>query len=430
MKRRFACDYFERKSIRMTYQSGTFLSLLLTFLLLMVPNSVNGGKPCTNALLRRLDPSYKVLQYIDDVLHEWTEYEMPDGTICIAMESPEKKMLTNKEAKELIKKSESWVDQQDLPVNASTEGTTLEADENVIADPFAYTIFESDLEYSTESNENLSDPTISNMTGMGPWNASNGPASESDFDIVTQGVINADDRKLVRDTTAFPWKTVSYYSFKHPDIPGIGRCTAFAVNKYIALTNSHCMYRNGKYITKGVNTYIAPGQKGSSQPFGRFPVCAGRASAPWVSRPECHSRSSIPESCVGYDYAVIRVSRPMSSIKTFMPFVLNFNLARKSTLNTAGYPGAAQGRRTKSQYRTSGQVYQAPGTDRVFRHTMDTSKGQSGSPIWIYRPNEAKRRHIVGIHSVDIKGAPFNAGMRFVSANFDAIKNMIKKLSC
>lgn len=413
----------------MAYQSGTFLGLLLTFLLLMVPNLVNGKKPCTNALLRSLDPSYKVLQYIDDVLHEWTEYEMRDGTFCIAMELPEKKVLTDKEAKALIKKSESWVDEQ-VPVNDTIEGTTFEADENVIADPFAYTIFESDLEYGMDFDEKSSDPTISNTTGMGPWNASNGPASEKGFGISTKDVISADDRKLVRDTTAFPWRTVSYYSFKHPDISGIGRCTAFAVNKYMALTNSHCLYRNGKYITKGSNTYIAPGQKGSSQPFGRFHVCSGRASAPWVSRPECHSQNYIPESCVGYDYAVIRVNRPMTSIKTFMPFVLNFNLARKSTLNTAGYPSVAQGRKTTSQYRTSGQVYQAPGTDRVLRHTMDTSEGQSGSPIWIYRSNEAKRRHIVGIHSADLRGAPFNAGMRFVSANFDAIKKTIQTLSC
>jgi V8-like Glu-specific endopeptidase len=300
----------------------------------------------------------------------------------------------------------------------------------VIADPFAYTVFESDLEYGMDFDENSSDPTISNMTGMGPWNASNGPTSENDFDIVTQNIFGTDDRKLVGDTTAFPWRTVSYYSFKHPDISGTGRCTAFAVNKYIALTNSHCLYMNGKYVTRGSNTYIAPGQKGSSQPFGRFPVCAGRASVPWMSRSECHSRKNVPEYCVGYDYAAIRVSRPMSSIKTFMPLVFNYNPGRGTTLNTAGYPSVAQGRKTTSQYRTSGQVYQAPGTDRVLRHKLDISGGQSGSPIWRYRPNEAKSRQTTAINAWSGGNGVYNGGSRFVSANFDAIKSMLESISC
>eukprot|EP00890_Picochlorum_soloecismus_P003449 jgi/Picsp_1/4104/NSC_01614-R1_extracellular metalloprotease len=413
----------------MASQQDTALCFsLLTFVLLLVPNSVNGKKSCTNALLRKLDPSYK---YIDDVLHEWTEYKIEDGTICIAMELPEKKVLTEKEAEALIKKSESWFDQQDVPINGSTEGTTITPDENVIADPFAYHVLESDLEYGIDFNGASSDATISNMTGMGPWHAYNGSADKSEFAIVTQNILGTDDRKIVGDTTAFPSNTISYYQFSHPDISsGNGRCTAFAVNKYMALTNSHCVYKNGKYITRGSSTFIAPGQKGSAQPYGRFYVCNGRASVPWVSRSECHSGRSMPGECVGYDYAVIRVSRPMSSIKTYMPILFDYNPARGTTLNTAGYPAVAQGQKTMSQYWTSGQVYQAPGGDRALRHKMDSSNGQSGSPIWRYRTNAAKSRQIIAIHASGSDDTPFNSGARFVSANFEAIKSMLENVSC
>lgn len=67
----------------------------------------------------------------------------------------------------------------------------------------------------------------------------------------------------------------------------------------------------------------------------------------------------------------------------------------------AGYPASVRGTRIRDMYTEKGNIQNYSDTDKELRYRIDTSGGQSGSPVIIYKDGVP---YAVGIHNSGTKG--------------------------
>jgi V8-like Glu-specific endopeptidase len=83
---------------------------------------------------------------------------------------------------------------------------------------------------------------------------------------------------------------------------------------------------------------------------------------------------------------------------------------RTTVLNLSGYHGDKSGQQWFMGGGGNQTVYASQ-----FNHTLDTTPGASGSPVWIYTPSDGQRR-IAGVH---VAGATtYNVASRMTSRYF------------
>ena len=133
-----------------------------------------------------------------------------------------------------------------------------------------------------------------------------------------------------------------------------------------------------------------------------------------VSNTKLESNNIYMDSSGGseYDYGVVQLGQSFSGISTFMPIEYD---ATPTIVNIAGYPESVQGEsKSYDMWHESDDVIGYEGVNnRIMLHQVDTSRGQSGAPVWRYSKSAVTRR-LVAIH---VFGADReNGACRLVSA--------------
>ena len=228
-------------------------------------------------------------------------------------------------------------------------------------------------------------------------------AAVADYIQQLEVVIGTDDRVQITNTKQVPWRRIVHLLIT----AGNGRKflgTAAIVGPRTLITAGHCVYMasQGGFARE---IQCSPGRNGNDRPYGTV-----NASRVWTVRgwtvhknPDC-------------DYAAIILPRPLRAED---PGWFGFaNLGdielMSSRLNMSGYPGDKP---LGTQW-FHGRVAKSVTARRIF-YDIDSMGGQSGSPVWLRRPDG--KRYMVGIHTT---GAPTgNSAVRINQQVFNNLKN-------
>ena len=318
------------------------------------------------------EPSRTVMQYIDNTFHRWSEYELESGEMCIVLEKPEYKQLAEDEARRLLEESSKWKEQ----VPETDQGYTLEPD----------------------------DPKLDVSPVPMP--------REDESQVGINAVIGEDERERVQDdyeVESHPWHTIGYIHSIYDEYDD-SRGTGFLVGPHTIFTNAHVVYdedRDG-FVD---NLEFSPAQYEDGEDVIR-PY--GTQEAREIGEDNIDA-NYLEVGNFDYDYAVAYIDEPFEDIDTYMPLEFNFE-EPEETVIISGYPGEAQGEDTFDQWYSEDEIHNIG--DRRLEYYVDTSGGQSGSPV---RVDRGTGERIVAFHAYGADS--YNGGPRLVDENQDLIED-------
>lgn len=246
-------------------------------------------------------------------------------------------------------------------------------------------------------------------------------------------VIPPDQRELVRRILdpPFRWICSLHAHFRKPwpkgMKAGLARGTGLLVGPRHVLTAAHCIYPDGQ--TSPTSLYVAPARNGRTDPFGRCKAVAFNVPSLVFGRYGIDQR---------HDYAIITLEREIAHQRypalggeilghwgcthaghgTVLR-ALGRDFLQGKRVNVCGYPGDRCGiepidigsscypalppspdcsskDRATTQWIGNGILSWRTAHDPLFLHTADTSRGQSGSPMWVR--STSGRRCLAGVH--------------------------------
>lgn len=378
----------------------------------LIPADQLGVASCpTDVALRR--PDRRVLQIIENVFYSWEEHDLaprPGQSFCLVMRQPFDRPLTAGEAQVLLTASSLWLE----PLLRSKEAAQLA---------------EGDPALQRSVADWLGDPTagaaIGPDRGVVGWTSSAEPVSEGEelrgpapgVTLQTGGSVigGSDERTRVPDTNAFPHRLIAYLSFDTSAPNGTSeaaRATGFLVGPYMALTNGHVVW-DGVRRQFSRNLAIVPGQSGqggATRPFGTRTAVRLATNPGWVETRK-----------IQYDYGAAFFDVPFSGISTYMPLAFDVAPAVGSQVRVAGYPLTVKGSTTQDQWVASDKVVAVQ--SRLLRYRVDTSGGNSGSPVWQVLGGGQVRT--IAVHSTGDTTNNGNSGARLVADNFDLLSEWL-----
>jgi V8-like Glu-specific endopeptidase len=196
--------------------------------------------------------------------------------------------------------------------------------------------------------------------------------------ITLNSIIGNDDRTLVTNTTQKPYSSICRLQIKFPgsSIPQLG--TGFMITSDMVATAAHCLYDEslGGYAT---SITVYPGENGTTNPYGS-------ATSQTLNIPESYKSTESTK----YDYGIIKLNSRIKDCGQ-LNYAIGASRFLKGSykLYTAGYPLEGSHR----MYTEQGNIISTT-TDLVY-YDLDTTGGQSGSPIMIYNGDHYV---VVGIH--------------------------------
>jgi VWFA-related protein len=350
-------------------------------------------------------PDRRVLQIIENVLYGWEERDLgarPGESYCVVMLRPFERPLSPAEAQVLLTASSLWLKQAAAP-GARPAQPSLPADDPRFRR--APSQFRGDPSLDP-SLDRTSDLGVAGWAGGGRTGAheERGPRRTTGGDLIGDSVIGGtDDRARVTNTQAYPHRAIGFLNSSG------GRATAFVVSPYAALTNGHVVWndRNREFSS---NLEVAPGQFESGgqvfSPYGRRTAVRLATNPGWVATGK-----------IQYDYGATFFDQPFSGLSTFMPLAFDVKPAVGAEVRVAGYPGSVRGTATQSQWLDADKVVSVLG--RLLRYKVDTSPGNSGSPVWQVLPGGQVRA--IAVHSTGDLTNSGNSAARLVAENFELI---------
>ncbi len=274
-----------------------------------------------------------------------------------------------------------------------------------------------------------------------------------------------DDRVLVRDTTAVPFRWICCLDlyFPDPDNPGrdmLFRGSGTLISPRHVLTCGHCLWDD---VTGGRGTTarrevrritVTPGRNGVDsggsprQPFGSTTSIAVRYSAQWRSshNPEFDFGLITLRDAIGSQRQPTLGSRPLGfwgSREWGAGTRINpreASVLQGKPVNISGYPGDKCGAQppvgsatdpqqlacpanqwASNQWRAFGRVLNAApaATPRRIRYDMDTFGGHSGSPVWLRWQNF---RNLIAIHRAGSGIGAYNEGVRVTTEMMNTVR--------
>ncbi len=219
-----------------------------------------------------------------------------------------------------------------------------------------------------------------------------------------------DDRVMIADTTVYPWRTIcKLYITAADENQFIG--SGAMLDEFHVLTCGHCVYLHD-YGGWASEIKVIPGMAGSYEPFGHAFTTYYRSYTGWIEN-----------EMIEHDWAVLTLDSSIGSQTGWM----GRRTADPSdpiytgTLNVAGYPGDLDF--GEYMYFDADVGEYADEYNHWF--WMDTAKGQSGSPVWLY---DGESRFILSINAYEYEyGAYANFGTRLNQDKFDRINTWLEE---
>ncbi len=242
-----------------------------------------------------------------------------------------------------------------------------------------------------------------------------------------EDVIGIDDRVIIPDTSVTPWRCVCHLEITY-DSGQVGFGTGWFAGPHAVITAGHCLFTRGTPARRARQVRVIPGRNGTLAPYGYVVATKFDWNRKWETTPK-------DEDAAPYDYGVIYIE-DQGSIKE-MPFgerVGYFGLRAyegeeekrldMAIVNNAGYPHEAA-KPYGTMWFNAGRVNMNAGPvkdDRFLEYMVDTTGGQSGSPVFLLDTN-ANQRYVVAIHTT---GNFINRGVRISAEVFDQISDWLK----
>ena len=219
-------------------------------------------------------------------------------------------------------------------------------------------------------------------------------------------VIGSDDRVRITPTTSYPWSTIVKLHITWNNYSTIG--TGVLINKNHVLTAGHCVYSHthGGWAN---SIKIVPGEDNGNEPYGHV----------WAIKMRCYN-DWIENASYNHDFALLTLDRDIGIQTGWMGVyrTLASSSIYTDILNTAGYPYELDGGNNLywcSDYGISASEY-------THRFKLDTSGGQSGSPVWVYNDNGP---YAVSIVTYSYDNLEINLGTRIDQNKYDCIRNWL-----
>ena len=239
--------------------------------------------------------------------------------------------------------------------------------------------------------------------------------------IISEGDDQDDDRSIVDDVTVSPYCKIvlvrSFFYYQGEYVEAV-RSTGFILGPDLIVVSGHALHREftinneTKYLTAGL-CYVFLETNGEA-PTDDDVI---RSVAIFVPN-EYKDRTNNNRAC--YDWGYIIVEEPVGYTQGWFGFG---TIAQPHTVDVAGYPdtqprGSQSSQRAENykMYVGSGQVEPHPTKNLLVKHTVDTTAGQSGAPI--YDSNQI----VWGIHVLGSSGNNWNSGIKINSDIFALLR--------
>lgn len=237
---------------------------------------------------------------------------------------------------------------------------------------------------------------------------------ESGIDPRPERVFDGDDRRRIADTldADHPWARQVCSLIITTCTGRVARGTGWFASPRTIVTAGHNLYFH-EHDGWAQVVRVIPARNGRRAPFGSFHVTASDllTTKGW-GRGEIES-----------DYGAIRVPaeysrRYSSQIGNLGMRVADDNFISDVQANVVGYPVDVLPTGTLWWH---GRRLVSSSSPRTLRYNIDTSRGQSGSPVYVKAGND---RDVIGIHNYDFDS--FNQATRISTEVFNTITEWIE----
>ena len=214
-----------------------------------------------------------------------------------------------------------------------------------------------------------------------------------------KSIIGTDDRFRVDDTTSFPYSAIASLRTVWPNgVVTVG--TAWMYGPNIAMTAGHCLYANdlGGWPTEII---IYPGRNGSSMPFGE-------TKAVKIHVPENFTKNHN----MNFDWGLIELDKNIGNLTGYFGASWQLDSLNNIDVTISGYPGEKR----KQMWQMNGSIFDM--NEYKIQYTIDTTGGQSGSPVYLEDDFLS-----VAIHTNGAYDKISNKGTRITKGIFDFMES-------
>lgn len=276
------------------------------------------------------------------------------------------------------------------------EGDDIVASKNVETGEVTYSQFSSESQAYSRTAASMGEIAEGWFPDVENFNESNDSTQGNN----QRNVLGDDDRIKVTNTEVLPYSAICYIEIDWPDgSTSVG--TAWMIYSDVAVTAGHCVYstKHGGWAQK---IKLWPGKDGYglwNNPYGTTEVSNMHASANWTS-----------SANQNFDWAVLELEDNIGNQTGWFGFGWSVNSLTGTTVTISGYPSEYR----YYQYKMTDEITNCT-TNKLYYNVIDTSGGQSGSPI--YTSNNIS----YGIHCYG--GETENSGTRITEWLFDYLSS-------
>ncbi len=201
-------------------------------------------------------------------------------------------------------------------------------------------------------------------------------------------IIGPDQRQQVNPTTSFPWRAVVSLEVDFDFGATGGYCSGAVVGPTTVLTAGHCVFDPSTVQGWATGVRVIPGRNGASEPFGSQIASNVLAPTGYINT---------GNSALDVGIVVLPNSTLTSQTGHIRYMGSNGGSLIGTTVNISGYPGENPTQQWWEPGPIVDRTYNASSDTGIVSYPIDTSPGQSGSPIWVYNGTD---RVIVGVHTL------------------------------
>lgn len=222
----------------------------------------------------------------------------------------------------------------------------------------------------------------------------------------TEAVVLQDERQPVSNSTAVPWRAICHLEIQRQSgAKAVG--TGWFAGPHTVITAGHCLFdpSNGGYATDVV---VVPGRHGNSAPLGYDKAVNMHIHPRWATNRDG-----------AWDLAALTMrDGALGALAGYFDVgVFPDNVLSMHMVNNAGFP-FENSKPYGTMWSGFGRIEHVS-EDHLY-YQIDTSEGQSGSPIFHY-DSVSQRRIVLGVHTSYIE---FNRAVRISSPVLQWINNL------